>query len=99
MPTVARSGPACSAEPSEPSVSARTHEAPPCSSPYGWVLPATGIVPTTRLAAVARLILAIGCYGGPAGSRPAVLREPAGVRPLQRAQPADGQPPCVGPGH
>ena len=41
---------ACSAEPSEPSVSASTQDAPPCSSPYGWVLRATGIVPTTRSA-------------------------------------------------
>ena len=34
----------------EPSVSARTADAPPCSRPYGWVFPATGMVPTTRSA-------------------------------------------------
>src|SRR5215207_8121460 len=32
----------------EATVSASTQVAPPCSSPYGWVFPATGIVPTTR---------------------------------------------------
>src|SRR6266498_3834355 len=38
----------CITAPTDPSVSASTHDAPPCSSPYGWVLPSTGIVPTTR---------------------------------------------------
>ena len=32
----------------EPSVSASAALAPPCSSPYGWRLPATGMVATTR---------------------------------------------------
>src|SRR5215470_4533069 len=59
MPTVTRSGPACSAEPSEPSVSASTHDAPPCSSPSGWVLPATGMVPTTRRAVASRILIPI----------------------------------------
>ena len=48
MPTAIRCGPACSTDPNEPSVSARTTDAPPCSSPYGWVLPSTGIVATSR---------------------------------------------------
>lgn len=39
MPTAMRSGPAWTAAPTEPSVSASTAEAPPCSSPYGCVLP------------------------------------------------------------
>ena len=34
--------------PIEPSCSASTAEAPPCRMPYGWVLPSTGSVPTTR---------------------------------------------------
>src|SRR5215472_12262465 len=59
MPTVTRSRPACRAEPSEPSVSARTHDAPPWRSPYGWVLPATGMVPTTRWAVASRMVIPI----------------------------------------
>src|SRR5437773_11636036 len=47
MPTTTRLRPACRAAPSDPMVSARTQEAPPCSRPYGWMLPATGIVATT----------------------------------------------------
>ena len=47
-PTAIRCGPACSADPIEPRLSASTTEAPPWSSPYGWVFPSTGIVPTTR---------------------------------------------------
>src|SRR6266536_761340 len=39
---------ACMAAPIDPSVSASTHDAPPCSSPYGWVLPSTGMEPITR---------------------------------------------------
>ena len=59
MPTVKRSGPACSADPSEPSVSASTQEAPPCSSPYGCVLPGTGMEPTTRSAEASRILMPI----------------------------------------
>src|SRR5215469_8123888 len=59
MPTVTRPGPACSAEPSEPSVSASTQDAPPCSSPYGWVLPSTGMVPTTRSGDAATILMPI----------------------------------------
>src|SRR5215471_5201256 len=59
MPTVIRPGPACSAEPSEPSVSASTHDAPPWRSPSGWVLPATGMVPTTRCAVASRMVIPI----------------------------------------
>ena len=33
--------------PMEASVSASTQEAPPCHRPIGWVLPSTGIRPTT----------------------------------------------------
>ena len=51
-PTASRSGWAWSAEPTEPRVSASTTEAPPWSSPYGWVLPSTGIVATTRSAEI-----------------------------------------------
>ena len=47
MPTGNRPGPACIAAAIEPTVSARTAEAPPCSNPYGWVLPATGMRATT----------------------------------------------------
>ena len=41
-------GAPCAYEPSEASVSASTQDAPPCQSPKGWVLPSTGIRPTTR---------------------------------------------------
>ena len=47
-PTEILSGCAYMNEPNDASVSASTQEAPPCHSPYGWVLPATGIRPTTR---------------------------------------------------
>src|SRR6266487_835665 len=47
MPTTIRLRPACRAAPSDPMVSASTQEAPPCSRPNGWMLPATGIVATT----------------------------------------------------
>src|SRR6478735_3596382 len=47
-PTATRPGPAWICAPMEPSVSASTTLAPPWSSPYGWVLPATGIVATRR---------------------------------------------------
>src|SRR6478752_504944 len=47
-PTAMPPSPACSIAPTEPTVSASTTLAPPCSSPNGWVLPATGIRPTTR---------------------------------------------------
>ena len=47
-PTEIRSGCAYMKDPSEARVSASTHEAPPCQSPYGWVFPATGTRPTTR---------------------------------------------------
>src|SRR5262252_10430508 len=59
MPTVTRSGPPCSADPSDPRVSASTHDAPPCSRPYGWMLPATGMVPTTRSALASRIVIPI----------------------------------------
>src|SRR6478752_2375567 len=49
-PTATRPGPAWIWAPIEPSVSARTTLAPPWSRPYGWVLPATGIVATRRSA-------------------------------------------------
>ena len=42
-PTAILSGWACMCEPNEARVSASTQEAPPCQSPYGCVLPATGI--------------------------------------------------------
>src|SRR5690606_10192039 len=48
MPTALRPGPACACAAREPSVSASATDAPPCSSPAGWVLPATGIRPTAR---------------------------------------------------
>src|SRR6476659_3265726 len=47
-PTAMPPSPACSIAPTEPTVSASTTLAPPCSSPNGWVLPATGIRATTR---------------------------------------------------
>ena len=47
-PTEILSGCAYMNEPNDASVSASTQEAPPCHSPYGWVLPATGIRPITR---------------------------------------------------
>src|SRR5262245_51471758 len=59
MPTVTRSGPPCRADPSDPRVSASTHDAPPCSRPYGWMLPATGMVPTTRSALASRIVIPI----------------------------------------
>src|SRR5215469_13216964 len=59
MPTVYLSGPACSAEPSEPSDSASTQDAPPCRIPYGWVLPSTGMVPTTRSGEASRILMPI----------------------------------------
>src|SRR5690606_12184015 len=52
MPTAARPGPACSVAAIDPRLSASTAEAPPCSSPAGWVLPATGIVPAVRSAPI-----------------------------------------------
>ena len=42
-PTAIFELPPCSIEPTEPRVSASTADAPPCSSPYGWVLPSTGM--------------------------------------------------------
>src|SRR6185437_16642381 len=50
---------ACMAAPTEPSVSASTHEAPPCSSPYGWVLVSTGMVPTTRSGSASVMVMPI----------------------------------------
>ena len=49
-PTTMLSGPALKAAWIDPKVSASTALAPPWSRPYGWVLPTTGIVPTTRSA-------------------------------------------------
>src|SRR5665647_3029205 len=53
-PTAIRPSPACSTAPMEPNVSASTTLAPPCNSPNGWVLPATGIRPTTRSGVASR---------------------------------------------
>jgi len=50
IPTAARPSPAYVMAAIEPSVSASTADAPPCSRPYGWVFPATGMVPTVRSA-------------------------------------------------
>src|SRR5215475_12752908 len=58
-PTGVLPGPACSTAPSEPSVSASTQDAPPCSTPAGCVLPATGIVPTTRPAEASTSVIPI----------------------------------------
>ena len=59
QPTATRSGPACSADPIDPSVSASTTEAPPCSRPYGWVLPSTGMVATSRCGAASTISMPI----------------------------------------
>ena len=77
---------ACSAAASEPSVSARTHEAPPCSSPNGWVLPCTGIVPAARSGAASVIAIPIRAPRAPrALSRPVPeitsLSMPAPYRP------------------
>src|SRR5450631_378105 len=48
MPTAIFPSPACIMAARVPRVSASTTLAPPWSSPYGWVFPATGIRPTTR---------------------------------------------------
>src|SRR6185437_9450155 len=58
-PTVVLPGPACSTAPSEPRVSASTQDAPPCRTPAGCVLPATGIVPTTRPADASTSVIPI----------------------------------------
>src|SRR6266700_3805186 len=61
MPTTTRPRPACRAAPSDPMVSASTQEAPPCSRPNGWVLPATGIVATTSAPDADRILMPIRC--------------------------------------
>src|SRR6266576_1104850 len=61
MPTTTRLRPACRAAPSDPMVSASTQEAPPCSRPNGWVLPATGIVATTSAPDADRILMPIRC--------------------------------------
>src|SRR5438105_2235500 len=53
------------AAPTEPSVSARTQDAPPCSSPYGWVFPSTGIDPTTRSGAASSIVIPIRAFSAP----------------------------------
>ncbi|CAL2062578.1 exported protein of unknown function [Streptomyces murinus] len=65
-PTATLVLPPCSIAPIEPSVSASTAEAPPCSSPYGWVLPSTGIVPTTFSADASRICTPIRMPRSPA---------------------------------
>ena len=61
MPTTTRPRPACRAAASDPMVSASTHEAPPCSRPYGWTLPATGIVATTSVPEADRILMPMLC--------------------------------------
>src|SRR2546423_2045485 len=58
------------AAPIEPSVSARTQDAPPCSNPYGWVFPSTGIEPTTRSAAASSIVIPIRLASAP---RPSMI--------------------------
>ena len=65
MPTDSLSGCACTAEPTEPRVSASTTDAPPCRRPYGWVLPSTGIVPTTRSAEISMSSMPIFSFSPP----------------------------------
>src|SRR3954469_9753598 len=58
-PTAMPPSPACSVAPIEPTVSARTTLAPPCSRPKGWVFPATGIRATTRSGEASRNSISI----------------------------------------
>src|SRR3954454_24992846 len=58
-PTAMPPSPACRVAPIEPTVSARTTLAPPCSRPKGWVFPATGIRATTRSGEASRNSISI----------------------------------------
>src|SRR5687768_17921597 len=60
-PRTALPGPACSEAPIDPSVSASTTDAPPWSRPYGWVLPSTGIVATSRSGVASTTSMPIRC--------------------------------------
>ena len=48
MPTATRAGPACRRCRTTRGSRPATTDAPPCRRPYGWVLPSTGMVATTR---------------------------------------------------
>src|SRR5205823_3147495 len=79
---------ACMAAPIEPSVSARTQDAPPCSSPYGWVFPSTGIDPTTRSGAASSIVMPIRLASTPRPSTvSASMREHPTVLPAVEAVP------------
>src|SRR3954469_24886682 len=58
-PTAMPPSPACSVAPIDPTVSARTTLAPPCSRPKGWVFAATGIRAATRSGEASRNSISI----------------------------------------
>ena len=47
-PVTRLSAPTCTAVPTDATVSHSAAVAPPCKMPYGWTLPSTGMVATTR---------------------------------------------------
>src|SRR4029453_193268 len=65
MPTAARPSPAYRTATIDPTDSARTTEAPPWSSPYGCVLPSTGMVATTRSIVASVKVMPILAANGP----------------------------------
>src|SRR5690606_2700896 len=92
--------PAYRLAPTEPRVSASTQEAPPCSNPYGWVLPATGMVPTTRSGLASSRVIPIRSASTPPVGEPwpvvwstrAPYRPRLSRAPRIRLEPLPGRP-------